>query len=141
MTISEFARSLRHQDWTACMSESFSALGSHEASLERLQKEASSQGSFWLRVFELGVRHESAITWTTWDEPSRSDAEIKDMAGMTRAERFESGWRWVQAFLEAHGVPCSNEEAQKLVGAPGSRHGSFSNCGVPNWALVESRIT
>lgn len=140
MTLAEFAQTLRRQDWTACMSESFSALGRHESSLRALREEASSQGSFWLRVFDLGVRYESAITWATWDEPSRSDDEIKAMVGMTRAERFESGWRWTQAFLEAHGVPCSNDEAQKLVGAPGSRHGSFSSCGVPNWSLVESRI-
>lgn len=141
MTLSEFARSLRRQDWTACMSESYSALGRHEASLSLLREEASSGGSFWLRLFDLGVRHESAITWVTWDEDFRSDEEIKNMAGMTRAERFESGWKWVQVFLEAHGVLCSNEEAQKLVGAPGSRHGSFSHCGVPNWASIESLIT
>ncbi len=138
ITKAEFAQTLRGQDWTACMSENFGALLRHEVSLRNLAEIADGRG--WRDLFEAGVQWESQITWATWDEPTRSDEEIKAMALFSRSERWESGWRWAQKWAEAHGLLLSDGEAQALVGAIGSRGPHFSTCGQPDWEALQALI-
>lgn len=110
--------------------------------LGELRRAAEAAGC--LPLVDAAARFESQVTWVTWDEPKRSDAEIKKHTGISRAERVAQGAAWVAEYLRAFGVPDADGLAPNLVGGEGERmwnvrfpNWTWSACGEPKWDVID----
>lgn len=125
MTLKDYARAIRYHDWSACMSDS-GAVARRGAARKRELAGVASEGKGMARLWALGSAWHGAFTW-------RGPSEYK-----SEEARFEDGWRWVGAYLYAHGVPVTEAEAKLLVEPLGSKDKwDRYTTGAPKWALVD----
>ena len=138
--LSDFAVAIRNADWTACMSDSFGAFGAHEANLKKLAEKVPAEGmpKSYKRLLELGTQYESQITWLSWFESHPT--EIGVHTGISVEARLEHAWRWVGAYLWAHGVTVTKEEAQALVYGPEDKSKYGPLCGGIKWDVADKKI-
>lgn len=124
MNLRDFARAVRFHDWTACMSDDYSVTRRARANRKRLANLAET-GTAHARVWSLGRAFEGNFTW----RPSEK---------FTEANRFEAAWRWVGAYLWAHGVRLTEREASRLVAPVGTLDRWDRNVtGSVNWDMVD----
>lgn len=141
----EIAQALRNLDWAATMSDSPSVEATMTGRLGELRRAAEAAGV--VALVDAAARFESQVTWVTWDEPTRNDAEIKRYTGISRAERIGQGAAWVAEYLRAFGVPDADEVAPNLVGGEGERtwnvhfpNWTWSATGAPKWDVIDRLV-
>jgi hypothetical protein len=149
----KLAKTMRHFDWTADMSDSPSVWRYADARREEIK--ASLETKNHRRIHELATAYHAKFTWWSYDKPEATDAYIKQYTGLSRSEMFERGWRWAGAYLWAHGVEVTETEAMSFVGKPGDyevkehkRWGTnevyatdtYSKCGIIDWNAIDKKI-
>lgn len=120
MTLKDYARAIRYHDWSACMSDSGGAARRGAARKKELAG-LSTTGKSMGRLWELGRAWHGNFMWRATETN-------------TEEARFEDGWRWVGAYLYAHGVKVTEHEAKQLVEPVGANRGRV---GCPKWDLVD----
>ena len=114
VSLSDLARSLRNHDWSACMSDSYAVTQAARARLVELKSQAGESKNH-ARLVELGCAHHQRFTWSANEgEPCPPSA--------SREQVHEAAWRWAGAYLWAHGIRLSEDEAKTLVGGVDEHH-------------------
>ena len=135
ISLSDLARSLRHHDWTACMSDSYAVTLRARARYAELSSHAG-EGKNHARLVELASAHHRRFTWRA--------NEGESPAGASREEVNEAAWRWAGAYLWAHGVRLSEDEAKALVGGVDDHHDWYgrqaSSARTIDWKRVDELV-
>ena len=124
MNLNEYARALRHHDWTACMSDDGGVVRrarKRKTELSGLAKTSKNHQRLW----ELATAWHGNFMWN----------------GKEPKVRWEKGWRWAGAYLWVHGIKLSEEEAQNLVFAVGETDKwGRDRLGHPKWEDIDTLI-
>ena len=128
MDLKAYAKAVRRFDWTYEMSDD-------GAAKRRAQKRKSdlsalvSESVNHARVWELGSGYHAKYVWS----PSED---------CTVETRFESGWRWVGAYLWALGLRLSEDEAKALVSPVDAigEHSKRPDPGRPDWVAIDATV-
>jgi len=137
MLLKDLARRARYHDWASAYSDDGSVhRRAAEAKAELVA--ASKLSKNHARVWELAVAYESNFTWSV-----KEGEEPRKHLG-SREEVHEAAWRWAGAYLWAHGVRVSEEEAKSYVGAVDAhyeRNGKhWSSARTIDWARIDAVI-
>ena len=135
ISLSDFAKRLRRHDWSADMSDDYSVTRRARRDFAELESFAGASRNH-ARLFELACAHERRFTWCA--------EKGKDARGATREEVNEAAWRWAGAYLWAHGVRLSEDEAKALVGAADSHRDWYgkevSTARLIDWKAVKALL-
>jgi hypothetical protein len=125
MELKDYARAIRNHDWSACMSDSYAVTRRADARKEELA-DLAKKGKAYARLWDLGRALEGNFMWSA---PSERWPEDK---------RHEDGWRWVGAYLWAHGIVLTEKEAKLLVNPMGmlDKYGRHLT-GYPKWDVID----
>ena len=142
MNLSDYVRKIRHHDWSACMSDSWSVSKRGADGRKHLAALATTSKNH-ARVWELGLAHHGPFTWQARESDTCEDLS-KPRAEWSRAGVNETAWRWVGAYLWVHGVKVTEDEAKALVGAVDGHkdwYGTMvSTAKDIDWKTVDARI-